>query len=61
MEKHFKRSESMKIIIMKCCNKKFWYNNKIGKAYKVEELSWPGKDYITKDGIIRKEDAEEIN
>ncbi|MDS1004961.1 hypothetical protein P9J83_15865 [Clostridium sporogenes] len=51
----------MKVIIMKCCNKDFWYKDKIGKTYKVEELSWPGKDYITKDGIIRKEDAEEIN
>ncbi|MBY6900219.1 hypothetical protein [Clostridium botulinum] len=51
----------MKIIIMKCYNKKFWYNNKIGKTYKVEKLSYPAKDYITKDGIIRKEDAEEIS
>ncbi|WP_163220772.1 hypothetical protein [Clostridium sporogenes] len=51
----------MKVIIMKCCNKDFWYKDKIGRTYKVEELSWPGKDYITKKGIIRKEDAEEIS
>ncbi|WP_196760163.1 hypothetical protein [Clostridium sporogenes] len=51
----------MKVIIMKCCNKDSWYNNRVGKTYKVEKLSYPTKDYITKDGIIRKEDAEEIN
>ncbi len=51
----------MKVIIMKCSNKELWYKCKIGKTYKVEKLSYPAKDYITKDGIIRKEDAEEIN
>ncbi|MET7041057.1 hypothetical protein WBZ18_03540 [Clostridium botulinum] len=51
----------MKVIIMKCSNKDFWYKNKIGKTYKVEKLTYPAKDYISKDGIIRKEDAEEIN
>ncbi|MBA4509157.1 hypothetical protein H1057_14070 [Clostridium sporogenes] len=57
MGKHF----SMRVIIMKCSNKDLWYKCKIGKTYKIEKLSYPSKDYITKDGIIRKEDAEEIN
>jgi len=47
----------MKIMITKCTNNKFWYANKIGKTYKVQELSWPNKDYITKAGIIKKDDA----
>lgn len=50
----------MKVMIMKCNNKDFWYKDKIGKAYKVDELSWPDKDYITSAGIIRKSDAEVI-
>ncbi len=51
----------MKVIIMKGSSKDLWYKGKIGKTYKVEKLSYPAKDYITKDGIIRKEDAEKIN
>lgn len=50
----------MRIIIMKCDNKYFWYSTKIGKTYKVEELSYPSKDYITKARIIRKKDVQVI-
>ena len=50
----------MKVMIMKCGKEYYWYKNKIGKQFKVEELSWPGKDYITKAGIIRRADAIEI-
>lgn len=50
----------MKIIIMNCDNKYFWYKDKIGKTYKVEQLSWPEKDYITKVGIVRKSDSQVI-
>lgn len=50
----------MKVMIMKCINNEFWYANKIGKTYKVQELSWPNKDCITEAGIIRKKDAIKI-
>ena len=50
----------MKVMIMQCARKDYWYKDKIGKQYKVEELSWPDKDYITKQGIIKRADAVEV-
>lgn len=47
----------MKVIIMNG-KKNTWYEKKIGKVYKVQEIR--DKAYITKDGAIRKEDAEII-
>lgn len=47
----------MKVIIMNG-KKNTWYEKKIGKVYKVQEIR--DKAYITKDGAIRKEDAEVI-
>lgn len=52
----------MKIMIMNCSNKNFWYKGKIGKTYPVKEVQT--KDYIvsTKDaggkiGYVLKQDA----
>ncbi|WP_189910958.1 hypothetical protein [Clostridium cochlearium] len=46
----------MKIIIMNG-KKNIWYEKKVGKVYRAREV----KDvYVTKDGAIRKEDAEII-
>lgn len=46
----------MKIIIMNG-KKNIWYEKKVGKVYRAREV----KDvYVTKDGAIRKEDAEYI-
>lgn len=51
----------MRIIVMKSDNKNYWYKDKVGKVYKVEGESQPGRDsWITKDGIIRKSDCEVI-
>ncbi|WP_164968928.1 hypothetical protein [Clostridium tetani] len=47
----------MKIIIMNG-NKDKWYSGKVGKVYKVQQIR--DKAYATKDGVIRKEDAEII-
>lgn len=47
----------MKIIIMNG-NRDTWYEKKIGKVYKVQEIR--DKSYVTKDGAIRKEDAQII-
>ncbi|BDR82532.1 hypothetical protein [Clostridium tetani] len=47
----------MKIIIMNG-NKDKWYSSKVGKVYKVQEIR--DKSYVTKDGVIRKEDTEVI-
>ncbi|WP_193353683.1 hypothetical protein [Clostridium tetani] len=46
----------MKIIIMNG-KKNTWYEKKIGKVYKIQEV----KDvYVTKDGPVSKKDAEII-
>lgn len=50
----------MKVMIMKCARKDYWYRDKIGKQFKVDGLSWPNKDYITKQGIIKRSDAVEV-
>ncbi|SJZ95790.1 hypothetical protein [Clostridium tetani] len=47
----------MKVIIMNG-KKNTWYEKKVGKVYKVQEIR--NKSYVTKDGAIRKEDAEII-
>lgn len=47
----------MKIIIMNG-NRDTWYAKKAGKVYKVQEIR--DKSYVTKDGAVRKEDAEII-
>ena len=47
----------MKIIIMNG-NRDTWYAKKAGKVYKVQATK--GRAYVTKDGVIRKEDAEII-
>lgn len=46
----------MKIIIMNG-NKDKWYSGKVGKVYRAQEV----KDvYVTKDGVVKKQDAEVI-
>lgn len=52
-----RKDDCMKIIIMNG-KKNTWYEKKVGKVYKVQEIR--DKAYITKDGVIRKEDAEVI-
>lgn len=51
-----KEGKSMKIIMNG--KRDTWYEKKIGKVYKVQEIR--NKSYVTKDGAIRKEDAEII-
>lgn len=50
--------EVMKILIMQCSNDKSWYRDKVAKTYLVTGVN--KTSYITKDGPIRKEDAEVI-
>lgn len=52
-----RKDDCMKIIIMNG-NRGTWYSGKVGKVYKVQEIR--DKAYITKDGLINKEDAEII-
>ncbi|WP_164968181.1 hypothetical protein [Clostridium tetani] len=47
----------MKIIIMNG-KKNTWYEKKVGKVYKVQQIR--DKAYVTKDGVIKKQDAEVI-
>lgn len=47
----------MKILIM-AYNNSSWYKSKIGKVYKVQAIK--NGNYITKDGLILKKDAEVI-
>ncbi|WP_128993145.1 hypothetical protein [Clostridium tetani] len=55
-DNQLKGNKNMKIIIMNG-KKNTWYEKKIGKVYKIQEV----KDvYVTKDGPVSKKDAEII-
>lgn len=56
-DNQLKGNKNMKVIIMNG-KKNTWYEKKVGKVYKVQEIR--NKSYVTKDGAIRKEDAEVI-
>ncbi|AJA42845.1 hypothetical protein phiCT19406C_22 (endogenous virus) [Clostridium phage phiCT19406C] len=56
-DNQLKGNKNMKVIIMNG-KKNTWYEKKVGKVYKVQEIR--NKSYVTKDGAIRKEDAEII-